>query len=73
MKMKIINNVLKVIFCIFLIGANISYFIFKKEYLPIDQQLSLIFAVMTMFTIFSPVDASIIMKNIKELKESIKG
>ena len=49
---KIMSNVFKVIACLLFIGANVVYFVVKKEFITINQQLSLIFAVMTMFTIW---------------------
>lgn len=72
MKAKMISNVFKIFACLLFIIANIVYFVIKKEFVSIDQQLSLIFAVMTMFTIWLPVDASIIIKNIKDLKQNIR-
>ena len=72
MKMKIINNVFKITACIILLAGNITYFIIRKEFPSIDQELSLIFAVMAIFTILLPIDASIIITNIQKIRDGIR-
>lgn len=72
MKMKIINNVFKITACIILLAGNITYFIIRKEFPSIDQELSLIFAVMTIFTVLLPIDASIIITNIQKIRDGVR-
>lgn len=69
---KLISNIVKIIVSVIVLIFNIVYIVLNKQIAPIDQQISLCVLVAITWSVWLPVDASIFVKNLKEIKDITK-
>ena len=69
---KLVSNIIKIFISITVIVFNIVYMIINRAIPTIDQQISLLIMVCIIWSVWLPVDASIFVKNLKDIKELTK-
>ena len=69
---KLMSNIFKIAISIVVVLFNVWYIVLNKQIAPIDQQISLFVLVGIVWSVWLPVDASIFIKNLKDLKELAK-
>ena len=78
MKAKTVSNWVKIIIAALVVIINIGYLLFHKKIMGLEEQKSLLMVAGFVFIVFSPIDLSLIAKNIfqkqiKNLAENVSS